>query len=109
MDEIEDQPDAPVSFQVATDPAGAVTVTISGELDLSGADALRERIAPVLERNPPRVIVDVAGLRFADSSAIALWVRWATAAKQFELRDPSPLLREVIDAMGLTGKLAVRP
>jgi hypothetical protein len=40
---------------------------------------------------------DLRGLRFADSSAIALWVRWSTAVHEIELRDVSPFLRRVID------------
>ena len=46
-------------------------------------------------------------MRFADSSAIALWVRWAGAVSEFELLDPPPLLRRVINAMGLADKLGV--
>ena len=57
---------------------------------------------------PARLVVDVSELRFADSSAIALWVRWAARVPEFELRDPSPLLQRVVTAMGLAEKLAVR-
>jgi anti-anti-sigma factor len=109
MDELEHETEAPVNFAVGTDADGNAVVTISGELDISGVDALEARVAPVLERPPARLIVDVSGLRFADSSAIALWVRWATLVEDFELRHPAPLLVRVIGGMGLTEKLAVRP
>jgi anti-anti-sigma factor len=97
------------SFEVSTDAAGAAVVRISGELDISGVDALDAEVQPLLANKPRRVIVDAGGLRFADSSAIALWVRWATASEEFELRNPTPLLRRVIAGMGLTQKLAVSP
>ena len=44
---------------------------------------------------------ELADLRFADSSALALWVRWAGSVGSIELRHCSPLLRRVIETMGL--------
>jgi anti-anti-sigma factor len=104
MDELKELIDPPVRFSAGVDDAGTATVTIDGELDLSNVGALEHEVAPVLAARPKRLIVDVSGLRFADSSAIALWVRWAGTVSQFELRDPSPLLRRVITAMGLAQK-----
>jgi anti-anti-sigma factor len=109
MDELEPESGPQVSFAVAEDGAGTPIVTIGGELDISNVDALEAEVAPLLETASGRLIVDVGGLRFADSSAIALWVRWATIVTEFELRDPSPLLRRVIMGMGLADKLAVTP
>jgi anti-anti-sigma factor len=96
-----------MSFTVDADSAGSATVTITGELDMSNVDELEQEVAGALAREPERLVVDVAQLRFADSSAIALWVQWAGAVDQFELRDPPPLLRRVISGMGLAEKLAV--
>ena len=52
---------------------------------------------------------DLMGLRFADSSAIALWVRWSTAVHEIELRDVSPFLRRVMDSVRLADTLNVKP
>ncbi len=109
MDELDPGTNSLIRCDIAADGAGAVVVTIEGELDISGVDALERQVAPVLATEPARLVVDVAGLRFADSSAIALWVRWAATARGFELRDPSSLLRRVIVAMGLGEKLGVKP
>jgi anti-anti-sigma factor len=109
MDGLAPESDAPISFDVAIDAAGAATVTINGELDIATIDVLDERVAPVLARRPPRLIVDVRDVRFADSSAIAMWVRWSAAVNDFELRNPPPLIRRVLTAMGLAEKLAVTP
>ena len=84
-------------------------MTVSGELDVANIDALEAAVAPVIERRLQRLVLDVGELRFADSSAIALWVRWATAVDEVEVRDPSPLLRKVITSMGLGGRLQLRP
>jgi hypothetical protein len=53
------------------------------------------------------LVVDLSGLRFADSSAIALWVRWATTIDRFELRNTPSFVRRVIAAMGLSERLGV--
>jgi anti-sigma B factor antagonist len=100
---------ARVDFDVTTGSSREVIVSIHGELDITAVGELQERVGPLLERGDAQLIVDVGQLRFADSSAIALWVRWAAAADSFELRHPQPLLRRVIDGMGLTEKLAVQP
>jgi anti-anti-sigma factor len=91
------------------DSNGTLTVTLAGELDITSVDALASAVAPALERNPQRVVVDVGELRFADSSAIALWVRWASAVPELELRSVSPLLRRVVESMGLAETLNVTP
>ena len=93
------------TFTVASDGAAEATVTIRGELDVANVDAIEAAVAPVVAGGIERLVVDVRELRFADSSAIALWLRWAGAVGQFELREPSPLLRKVIASMGLSAKL----
>jgi anti-anti-sigma factor len=107
MDQLEDQPDLLISFDVAVDGDQHATVTIAGELDMSGIEPLAARVQGALDGGVTRLTVDVGAVRFADSSALALWVRWASVARQFELRDPPPLLRRVIAAMGLNEKLGV--
>jgi anti-anti-sigma factor len=96
--------DGGASFDVAPDEDGA-TVTIRGELDVANVDALDAAVAPVIDGGAKRLVLDVRELRFADSSAIALWLRWAAEVDEFELRDPPPLLRKVIASMGLAARL----
>lgn len=91
------------------DGDGGLTVRISGELDITNVDALEAAVGSALERHPGRLVIELNGLRFADSSAIALWVRWSTAVHEIELRDVSPILRRVIDSMGLADTLNVKP
>jgi anti-anti-sigma factor len=100
---------AAVTFSVVEGDDRTVTVTVSGELDMSNVEALGAAVAPALEHHPVRLIVDARELTFADSSAIALWVRWSTAVPEMELRDAPPLLRRVVDTMGLTETLNVTP
>ena len=105
MDELEGQPPPLISFDVVRDGDRHATVLIVGELDISGVEPIAARVNEVLGNGVTSLTVDVAGVRFADSSAIALWVTWAGAVDEFELREPPPLLRRVIGAMGLSEKL----
>jgi anti-anti-sigma factor len=89
-----------------SDPRAVVTV--DGELDVSNVQRLDAAVALIIAARPHHLLVDIGGLRFADSSAIAVWVRWAGAAGEVELRDASPLLQQVIMRMGLQGKLRLQ-
>jgi anti-sigma B factor antagonist len=96
-----------MTFEIVADGSGPATVTVTGELDIANIERLEQAVAAALDKRPSRLVVDVGGLRFADSSAIALWVRWSLTAPAFELHGASPLLRRVIIAMGLAEKLGL--
>jgi anti-anti-sigma factor len=108
MAELEPESTPGIDFEVVDDELGTAVVRISGELDIANVDDLQDAVEPVIAKRPKRLIIDVSNLRFADSSAIALWVRWASSVPEFELRDASPLLRRVISSMGLEEKLGPR-
>jgi anti-anti-sigma factor len=107
MERVAEGDGAQMTFEVATGEHGTAVVTVAGELDIANIEPLATAVAPIIDAKPARLIVDVSALRFADSSAIALWVRWAANVGEIELRDPSPLLRRVITSMGLGEKLRV--
>lgn len=90
-----------MDFDLGREPDGTPVVTVRGDLDMASADRLNAAVAPVIEADGRRLIVDVHALRFADSSAIALWVRWASTVEELHLRGASPLLRRLISTMGL--------
>jgi anti-sigma B factor antagonist len=90
-----------MDFDLGREPDGTPVVTVRGDLDIASADRLNAAVAPLIEADGRKLIVDVHALRFADSSAIALWVRWAATVEELQLRGASPLLRRLINAMGL--------
>jgi anti-anti-sigma factor len=109
MEPVEDPQEPLLTIEVTGPEASVVVVRLCGELDLSNIERLEAEVAPVLSPPPAQLIVEAAGLEFADSSAIALWLRWAASVEHFELRDLSPLLRRVLSAMGLEERLVLRP
>jgi anti-anti-sigma factor len=94
-----------MTFDVVEGADRTVTVAVSGELDITNVETLGSAVAPAIEREPSRLVIDARELRFADSSAIALWVQWATEVPHIELRDASALLRRVVESMGLNEML----
>lgn len=65
------QPPKPGNLDVSshTDD-GVVTVTLRGELDLGSIGALEERLSAAEEAAPRRIVLDLAGLSFIDSSGL---------------------------------------
>jgi anti-sigma B factor antagonist len=96
-----------MAFDLRTDSDGCALVAVTGELDMNTVPELEAAVEPIIGGRPARLVVDVSRLEFADSSAIALWVRWANLVRHLELREPSPFLRRVIARMGLADRLGV--
>lgn len=103
MDDLEAE--SLLEVEVAGPAEDTLTVRLAGELDLSNVGRVEAEVAPALGRHPRELIVDASSLEFADSSAIALWLRWSREVERFELRELSPLLRRVLVAMGLEGQM----
>jgi len=95
----------PMDFDIAREGDGSAVVTVRGDLDIATTEQLNAAVTPVIADAPQRLIVDVSALRFADSSAIALWVRWAAQVGELQLRGASPLLARLISSMGLANHL----
>jgi anti-anti-sigma factor len=89
------------------DPTGAQVVTLAGELDSSNAATLQERVASIPLQPPQRLIFDLTGLRFMDSAGIAVLIGAAAKASSMSLRNPSPIIRRVLQATGLSGVLSI--
>ena len=87
---------------------GNVTVVkITGEVDLATVDAVERELDPLMQTPPDRVVFDMAGVSFMDSSGIALLLRVAERVASVEVRDPSDAVEMVIRATGLSDVLRV--
>lgn len=84
---------------------GSFELKLAGELDIATTEELRAAVEDAIGAATGTLVVDVADLRFADSSAIALWVSWSQRVTRLEIRNPQPMILRVIQAMGLTEKL----
>ena len=109
MSDVGDDRGAEGKAVAAFDPDGVLVVTLTGEIDISNVDSLRDGIEPALAQRPERVVFDVAGLDFLDSSGIAMLLGAAARTSSVQLRNPSPIVRRIIEVTGLAGVLHVEP
>lgn len=55
-------------------PDGVVIIEVAGELDLYTAPSLKETLLAALEGDTLKVLVDMAGVHFIDSSALGVLI-----------------------------------
>lgn len=102
-----DEPPVEVSIEPGADENGDPVLVLGGELDTANASTFEAAVASVAAHDPRRLTFDLRGLRFIDSAGIAILV--ALAAKvEVRLRNPSPIVRRVIEATGLTDVLRMQ-
>ena len=80
---------------------GTAYVTLGGELDISNARALQAVIDPIIEGKPATLVFELGNLLFMDSSGIAVLLNAASRVDRVELREPSPIIRRVLEATGV--------
>jgi len=63
------------TLQISTDViSDGVVLSPSGEIDLARSPSMRARVAEVMKQNPKRVVVDLSGVPYMDSSGVATLV-----------------------------------
>lgn len=103
-------PPGPSSVTVKTRTEGGTpVVSLAGELDLTNIEQVRSSIGALLTAGTERLVVELSELDFMDSSGLALLAALARKVPQTELRNPSPIVRRLIDLSGLTAILNVSP
>jgi anti-anti-sigma factor len=96
------------AVESARDASGARVVKLIGEIDLSNADALGETLAG-FTGDGGHLIIDLSALEFMDSSGIAMLLRAAVRASSVEVRNPSDVVRRIIECTGLSDVLPIAP
>ena len=86
------------------DPSGLV-LTVSGELDIATAPALRKRLDAAIDAGKHRLVIDLSGISFLDSIALATIVhakqRLPEDGKMAVVIDPSSYVMLVFESGGL--------
>jgi len=97
-----DDKSAPVgTAEVKSDADGTAVIALIGEIDLASVDRVRELITPTVANAENRVVFDLERLEFLDSSGIALLLWAAAQTDAVELRQPSEIVRRIIEVTGL--------
>lgn len=93
----------------ARDDAGVRVVRLVGEVDISNADAIGEKLDQMLGDGNERLVVDLTALEFMDSSGIAMLLRAAGRVESIAVRNPTPVVRRIIECTGLADILRIEP
>jgi anti-anti-sigma factor len=90
-----------------------VVVALRGELDVSTAPELRERLSAILARDPASLILDLSGLEFMDSTGISVLVAAEQRADPrgwtFSLAGPQKLVGRVLSITSLDRYFRIFP
>jgi anti-sigma B factor antagonist len=89
---------------------GALVVQLAGELDLYNAHAVREELMAAAARSPERIVVDLSGVTFIDSTGLGVLIEARTALENrraFLLAAPGLETRRALEISGLDRHFAV--
>ncbi len=100
-------------FQTNVSSLGTETVVaLSGELDVASSQSFTEELIRLIDGGTTELVIDLTRLEFIDStglSAILQANRKLDGKGQLVLREPTPLVRQVLEVTGLTGALRIEP
>ena len=105
--------DAPATLELSVSAEGGETVVAaSGELDVTTAPELRERLTALIGAGSTTILLDLAGVTFVDSTALSVLVaalkRLRQADGDLQLSSPLPSVRRVFEITGLTRLFTIR-
>jgi len=89
---------------------GSVVVRLAGELDLYNAEQVKTALQEAAARRPERLVVDLAGVSFVDSTALAVLIdarRRLQGQAAFRLAAPGHEVRRALEISGLDRHLPV--
>jgi anti-anti-sigma factor len=95
------------SIEAEPDGSGSRVIKLLGEIDISNANAIGRELDQIVSDSHIPVVVDLAGLEFMDSSGIAMLLRAVGGATSVEIRNPSRVVRRIIECTGLTDVLRI--
>ncbi|MCI1933930.1 MAG: STAS domain-containing protein [Atopobiaceae bacterium] len=91
---------------------GKVCVRVSGEVDVSNADQLRDALGEELKQSPKEVEVDISGVPYIDSTGIGVLVGGAHHAQElnikFAVSHPQRNVARVLSLLGVADDLGVQ-
>ena len=89
---------------------GSTVVSLAGELDLYNAHQVREALLECCAEAPDRLVVDLSGVRFIDSTALGVLIEARTRLENrggFLLAAPGLETRRALEISGLDHHFAV--
>jgi anti-sigma B factor antagonist len=90
-----------LEVQTRQTEGGVTVVAPTGRLDVAGAPALKDAISDVAKNGPPKVVIDMEGVSFVDStglgSVIAVLKQIRNRRGELRLAAPNQQVRVVLE------------
>ncbi|MEW1612643.1 MULTISPECIES: STAS domain-containing protein [unclassified Streptomyces] len=103
----------PLTVTAQPHPAGPHVLTVSGELDHHTSAQLRETLDEITLEAGSRLVINLSGLTYCDSTGITLLVttyqRAQAAGAKLSLAEPSSYLVRVFSIVGLDQVFDLQP
>jgi anti-sigma B factor antagonist len=100
-----------VHVSLVNQPDDSYVLVIRGNLDLDSAPVLSTTLDQVLMEAAPRVVVDLSGIEFCDSSGLGAFVAGSDRAAEqggwLRLAGPGAFLEDLLGTVGRTPRLPV--
>jgi len=94
-----------VHVSVLGNPDDSVILTVRGNLDVDSGTVLTTALDQVLSRPVPRVVVDLSGVEFCDSTGMNVLLsclrRVRERGGELEIASPKPAVRKILQVTGL--------
>jgi anti-sigma B factor antagonist len=92
---------------------GTSVVTVSGEVDVATAPAVRDCLNQVIDRDRGLVVADLSGVTFIDSTGLGVLIgahrRCADSGRPLRVVVVEPRIRKVFEITGLTELFPIHP
>ena len=101
-----------LSIATSGTPARPVTVlSVHGDIDLDSAPALRAALHELFDRPQPRIVIELSGVGFCDSSGLSAFVYGYTHCRDhggyLHLAAPTPFLTGILAVVGIAGHVPI--
>ncbi len=95
-----------MSLTVQTEQHGdLIVVSVAGELDLATAPQLADQLTDLLDKGRNRLVFDLSGLSFCDSTGLSVFVRARNSCDEtgglVRLAAPQRAVRRILEVSGL--------
>jgi anti-anti-sigma factor len=98
--------------EVEAEPPGTCVLRLSGDIDMLSSQHLRSVLTDVLEAQAAaanELVFDVGAVGFVDSSGLSVLINVARGGRRVVLRNPTDVVRRVVETTGLTQLLPMEP
>lgn len=107
MAQLEGNGGAQCTVTQTTDASGAAVVKLGGEIDISNAHQIGRTLERLVGTGNDALVIDLSALEFMDSAGIAMLLRVVTGVVSVTIRNPSTVVRRILECTGLDEVLPI--